>query len=130
MLLYQVENELYDPEGRDYIVDLSKQVRADGITVPLVGNEPMPQYAGGEGLDFVGELDQYNSFCKGEWWLPALKRQQDDAPLSIFEAGTGWFQTWGDTGYEKCPREDGPRLPEDRQQARGHAGHDDREPAT
>ncbi|CAM5611926.1 hypothetical protein SALBM311S_07513 [Streptomyces alboniger] len=108
VLLYQVENELYDPEGRDYIVDLSKQVRADGITVPLVGNEPMPQYAGGEGLDFVGELDQYNSFCKGEWWLPTLKRQQDDAPLSIFEAGTGWFQTWGDTGYEKCPEKMGP----------------------
>lgn len=80
VLLYQVENELYDPQGRDYIVELSKQVRADGITVPLVGNEPMPQYAGGEGLDFVGELDQYNSFCKGEWWLPTLKRQQDDAP--------------------------------------------------
>ncbi|MET9790052.1 beta-galactosidase [Streptomyces canus] len=108
VLLYQVENELYDPEGRDYIVDLSQQVRADGITVPLVGNEPMPQYAGGEGLDFVGELDQYNSFCKGEWWLPTLKRQQDDAPLSIFEAGTGWFQTWGDTGYEKCPEKMGP----------------------
>nr|WP_262700819.1 beta-galactosidase [Streptomyces sp. NEAU-383] len=102
VLLYQVENELYDPEGRDHIVELSKQVRADGITVPLVGNEPMPQYAGGEGLDFVGELDQYNSFCKGEWWLPALKRQQDDAPLAIFEAGTGWFQTRAnrDTGTQ------------------------------
>ncbi|MBI0292932.1 beta-galactosidase [Streptomyces sp. PRKS01-29] len=108
VLLYQVENELYDPEGRDYIVELSKQVRADGITVPLVGNEPMPQYTGGDGLDFVGELDQYNSFCKGEWWLPALKRQQDDAPLAIFEAGTGWFQTWGDTGYEKCREKMGP----------------------
>ncbi|WP_413804734.1 beta-galactosidase [Streptomyces sp. OE57] len=108
VLLYQVENELYDPDGRDHIVELSKQVRADGITVPLVGNEPMPQYAGGEGLDFVGELDQYNSFCKGEWWLPALERQQDDAPLAIFEAGTGWFQTWGDTGYEKCREKMGP----------------------
>ncbi|WP_445521232.1 beta-galactosidase [Streptomyces sp. NEAU-174] len=108
VLLYQVENELYDPDGRNYIVELSKQVRADGITVPLVGNEPMPQYAGGEGLDFVGELDQYNSFCKGEWWLPALKRQQDDAPLAIFEAGTGWFQTWGDTGYDKCREKMGP----------------------
>ncbi|MGW1562483.1 beta-galactosidase [Streptomyces sp. NPDC002144] len=108
VLLYQVENELYDPDGRPYIVDLSKQVRSDGITVPLVGNEPNAQYAGGDGLDFVGELDQYNSFCKGQWWLPTLKRQDETKPLAVFEAGTGWFQTWGDTGYDECREKMGP----------------------
>ncbi|MGW3109130.1 beta-galactosidase [Streptomyces sp. NPDC001100] len=108
VLLYQVENELYDPDGREYVVDLSKQVRSDGITVPLVGNEPNAQYAGGDGLDFVGELDQYNSFCKGQWWLPTLKRQDETKPLAVFEAGTGWFQTWGDAGYDECRQKMGP----------------------
>ncbi|MGO4417810.1 beta-galactosidase, partial [Streptomyces sp. MCAF7] len=53
-------------------------------------------------------LYQVENELYGEWWLPALKRQQDDAPLAIFEAGTGWFQTWGDTGYEKCREKMGP----------------------
>ncbi|WP_262063921.1 beta-galactosidase [Streptomyces sp. STR69] len=108
VLLYQVENELYDPDGRAYMVDLSKQARSDGITVPLVGNEPEPQYAGGEGLDFVGALDQYNAFCQGPWWVPDLTRPDATKPLAVFEAGTGWFQTWGDTGYDKCRQTMGP----------------------
>ncbi|MEV5954755.1 beta-galactosidase [Streptomyces sp. NPDC051987] len=108
VLLYQVENELYDPDGREYVVDLSRQARSDGITVPLVGNEPEPQYAGGEGLDFVGTLDQYNTFCKGQWWVPELTRPDGTKPLAVLEAGTGWFQTWGDTGYDTCRKTVGP----------------------
>jgi beta-galactosidase GanA len=110
VLLYQVENELYDPDGRDYVVELSKKVRADGITVPLVGNEPFPQYAGGDGLDFVGELDQYVSFCNGRWWLPELKRQGENMPLGIFESGTGFFRSWGDSHYDKCREPMGPSF--------------------
>ncbi|GAB3978896.1 hypothetical protein GCM10029978_072830 [Actinoallomurus acanthiterrae] len=108
VLLDQVENEFYDPDGRAHIVRLADQVRHDGVTVPLVGNEPSPQFAGGDGLDFAGEYDQYVSFCNGTWWLPTLNRQTPGAPLGVFESGTGWFQTWGDKGYDGCRQTMGP----------------------
>jgi beta-galactosidase len=108
VLLYQVENELYDPNGRAYMEALSRQVRADGITVPLVGNEPMASYAGGDGLDFAADLDQYVSFCDGKWWLPDLKRPDETKPLAILEAGTGWFQAWGSADPDRCRKTMGP----------------------
>src|SRR6266487_1285582 len=38
VLLYQIENELYDTSRADYMQALIDQVRADGITVPTTGN--------------------------------------------------------------------------------------------
>ena len=130
VLLYQIENEYCNGPRRPRLhVDTCTQGAADGITVPLFGNDARAAVRPAPGVapDFVGELDQYNSFCKGEWWLPALKRQQDDAPLRLFEAG-GWFQTWGDTGYEKCPQKMGPAYQKIVNKHEHVIRHDDREP--
>ncbi|MEV1065141.1 NPCBM/NEW2 domain-containing protein [Streptomyces sp. NPDC050263] len=53
----------------------------------------MTQYAGGEGLDFVGELDQYNSFCKGEWWLP-LTLHDTEYEKGLGTDAAGSVQVW------------------------------------
>src|SRR5439155_26956 len=60
VLMYQVENEFYDGSaaGRQYLAHLEQKVRADGITVPLVGNDNATFNTGDAALD-VDSPDLY-----------------------------------------------------------------------
>src|SRR5690348_11012473 len=54
VLLYQVENELYDNTRADYMQALIDQVRADGITVPTTGNNNTSFVSGTGAPDLPG----------------------------------------------------------------------------
>lgn len=117
VIAYQIENEFYDDSsvGRHYMQAIEKKARADGITVPLMGNHNAT-FQGGVG---AVQLPGYDSYPQGfdcshpQHWKPVpdfLKDRQarTRSPLFFSEFQGGAFDPWGGPGYAKCYRLTGP----------------------
>jgi len=106
---YQVENEYYhgDAAGRSYMRHLEDKARADGITVPLVGNHNGTFNTGAAARDVDG-MDSYpQGFDCGDparWnGVPDISGgKADGKPLETAEFQGGAFDPWGGPGYDKC----------------------------
>ncbi|KDN22333.1 beta-galactosidase [Amycolatopsis rifamycinica] len=109
VLAYQVENEYYNgnADGRAYMRHLEDKARADGITVPLVGNNNGTFNAGAAALD----VDAADSYPQGfdcsnptRWnGVPDISYDHvPGKPLITAEFQGGAFDPWGGPGYEKC----------------------------
>lgn len=106
---YQVENEYYNGStaGRTYMQHLEDKAKADGITVPLVGNNNGTFNSGPAALD-VDAADAYpQSFdCSNPaTWNPVPDISYDHVagkPLATAEFQGGAFDPWGGPGYDKC----------------------------
>lgn len=117
VILYQPENEFYDGSkpARQYIQAIEDKARADGITVPFLGNDD-GTFAKGVG---AVQLPGYDSYPQGfdcsrpDDWNPgrdfSLQRhQQKDSPLYFPEFQGGSFDPWGGPGYAACRKLTGP----------------------
>jgi len=115
VISYQVENEFYNGSaaGRDYMVHLEQKARADGITVPLVGNHNNTFNTGVGALDVDmpdGYPQGFNCSNPTRWngvgsftWA-----RSPGKPLGIGEFQGGSFDPWGGPGYDKCRQLTGP----------------------
>ena len=109
VLMYQVENEFYDGSaaGRQYMLHLEQKARADGITVPLVGNDNNTFNSGVGALD-VDSPDLYpqgfNCSNPSKWnGVPDISYDHPAGkPLYSPEFQGGAFDPWGGPGYDKC----------------------------
>jgi beta-galactosidase GanA len=117
IITYQVENEFYDGSAaaRQYMVHLEEKARADGITVPLVGNHNNTFNTGVGALD-VDMPDAYpqgfNCSNPTRWngvgdlsWA-----RSPGKPLGIGEFQGGAFDPWGGPGYDNCRQLTGPEF--------------------
>ncbi|GAB3984340.1 beta-galactosidase [Actinoallomurus acanthiterrae] len=106
---YQVENEYYNGSGagRAYMKHLENQATADGIKVPLVGNNNGTFNAGTAALDVDG-MDSYpqgfNCSNPSRWnGVPDISGgKAGGKPLETAEFQGGAFDPWGGPGYDKC----------------------------
>ncbi|WP_203918962.1 beta-galactosidase [Rugosimonospora africana] len=106
---YQVENEYYngDAAGRSYLKHLEDKAKADGITVPLVGNNNGTFNSGDAALD-VDAADSYpqgfNCSNPTRWsGVPDISYDHvAGKPLATAEFQGGAFDPWGGPGYDKC----------------------------
>jgi len=119
VLLYQVENELYDEadDTRRYMQDLEDKARADGITVPLTGNHNSNFVEGLGATDIPGQDSYPLDFdcTRPERWnaiydFSAERRELTHTPLFFPEYQGGAFDTWGGPGYEACRKFTGPSF--------------------
>ena len=106
VLLYQIENELYDTTRAGYMQALIDQVRADGITVPTTGNHNN-SFGTGVGAPDLPGWDRYpqgfNCSNPTTWrGLQTFSRPNPDRPLALWEFGSGSFDPWGGPGYDSC----------------------------
>ncbi|HVU92768.1 MAG TPA: beta-galactosidase, partial [Jatrophihabitans sp.] len=109
VIAYQVENEFYDGSdaGRQYMQHLEDKARADGITVPLTGNNNGTFNSGVGALDVDGP-DSYpqgfNCSNPSKWnGVPDISYDHPDGrPLYSPEFQGGAFDPWGGPGYDKC----------------------------
>lgn len=111
VLLEQVENEFTNtsPTDKQYMADLERQIRADGITVPLTGNH-WTDYVTGQGATQIPGFDNYpdgfncndkqNYSPVGDlWWLHGV---YTNSPVYVPEYQGGSFDPWGGAGYAAC----------------------------
>ncbi|MFF4935379.1 beta-galactosidase [Streptomyces griseofuscus] len=106
---YQVENEYYNGSaaGRQYMKHLEDKAKADGITVPLVGNNNGTFNTGDAALDVDG-ADSYpqlfNCSDPAKWnAVPDISYDHvAGKPLATAEFQGGAFDPWGGPGYDKC----------------------------
>lgn len=119
VILYQVENEFYDnsPAGRRYMRDIEQKARADGITVPLVGNHNGSFEHGVGAIDIPGYDDYPLGFdcSRPQQWSELYdytreRRALTHAPLFFPEYQGGSFDPWGGPGYAKCRQLTGPAF--------------------
>ncbi len=109
MIEYQVENEFYDGSaaGRTYMKHLEDKATADGITVPLVGNNN-GTFNSGDGALAVDGADSYpqgfNCSNPTAWnGVPDISYDHPAGkPLETAEFQGGAFDPWGGPGYDKC----------------------------
>ncbi|OLE28973.1 MAG: hypothetical protein AUG44_05885 [Actinobacteria bacterium 13_1_20CM_3_71_11] len=106
VLLYQIENELYDNTRADYMQALIRQVRSDGITVPTTGNDNTSFVSGNGAPDLPG-WDRYpqrfNCSSPNTWQnLLPFPRLSATKPQALWEFGAGSFDPWGGAGYDNC----------------------------
>ncbi|MEU9480205.1 beta-galactosidase [Streptomyces sp. NPDC048191] len=109
VIAYQVENEYYNGSaaGRSYMKHLEDKARADGITVPLTGNNNGTFNSGTGALDVDGP-DSYpqgfNCSNPSKWnGVPDIGYDHPDGrPLYSPEFQGGAFDPWGGPGYDKC----------------------------
>ncbi|MFH8341789.1 beta-galactosidase [Streptomyces sp. AM6-12] len=109
VIQYQVENEYYNGSaaGRTYMKHLEDKATADGITVPLVGNDNGTFNAGDAALDVDG-ADSYpqgfNCSDPSRWsGVPDISYDHPPKkPLIAPEFQGGAFDPWGGPGYDKC----------------------------
>ncbi len=109
VIAYQVENEYYngDAAGRAYMQHLEDKARADGITVPLTGNNNGTFNSGAGALDVDGP-DSYpqgfNCSNPSSWnGVPDISYDHPAGrPLYSPEFQGGAFDPWGGPGYDKC----------------------------
>ena len=109
----QVENEIYDSgtaDGQNYMAALEKQMRADGITVPLSGNDNSDFVSGTGAVDLPG-FDSYplgfNCSSPSNWpgQVPdemGYHQSNPNSPLYFPEFQGGSFDPWGGAGYDSC----------------------------
>ena len=109
VIAYQVENEYYNGSaaGRDYMKHLEDKARADGITVPLTGNNNGTFNSGVGALDVDGPDSYPQGFdCSHptNWnGVPDLSYDHPAGkPLYSPEFQGGAFDPWGGPGYDKC----------------------------
>ncbi len=110
VLAYQVENEYYNGNaaGRAYMQHLEDKARADGITVPLTGNNNGTFNAGSPGQLNVDGPDSYpqgfNCSNPTRWnGVPDISGSKAAGkPLFTFEFQGGAFDPWGGPGYDRC----------------------------
>ncbi|MEU6848860.1 beta-galactosidase [Actinacidiphila alni] len=106
---YQVENEYYNGNaaGHTYMKHLEDKAKADGITVPLVGNNNGTFNSGVGALD-VDAADSYpqgfNCSNPTRWnGVPDISYDHvPGKPLATAEFQGGAFDPWGGPGYDKC----------------------------
>ncbi len=109
VIAYQVENEYYNgsADGRAYMQHLEGKARADGITVPLVGNHNAT-FVTGKGAMQVSGWDYYPQgfdCSHPSQWKPApdmAEHRFAGEPLFTAEFQGGAFDPWGGPGYPKC----------------------------
>ncbi|MFF4259777.1 beta-galactosidase [Streptomyces sp. NPDC001663] len=109
VIAYQVENEYYNGSaaGRSYMKHLEDKARADGITVPLTGNNNGTFNSGTGALDVDGP-DSYpqgfNCSNPSKWnGVPDISYDHPAGkPLYSPEFQGGAFDPWGGPGYDKC----------------------------
>ncbi len=109
VIAYQVENEYYDGSAtaRAYMQHLEDKARADGITVPLTGNNNGTFNSGTGALDVDGP-DSYpqgfNCSNPAKWnGVPDISYDHPAGkPLYTPEFQGGAFDPWGGPGYDKC----------------------------
>jgi beta-galactosidase GanA len=109
VIAYQVENEYYNGNaaGREYMQHLEDKARADGITVPLTGNNN-GTFNSGVGMLDVDGPDAYpqgfNCSNPTRWnGVPDLSYDHPTGrPLYTPEFQGGAFDPWGGPGYDKC----------------------------
>ncbi|WP_030938218.1 beta-galactosidase [Streptomyces sp. NRRL S-646] len=109
VIAYQVENEYYNGSaaGRSYMQHLEDKARADGITVPLTGNNNGTFNSGAGALDVDGP-DSYpqgfNCSNPSKWnGVPDISYDHPAGkPLYSPEFQGGAFDPWGGPGYDKC----------------------------
>ncbi|WP_328540666.1 beta-galactosidase [Streptomyces sp. NBC_00344] len=109
VIAYQVENEYYNGSAtaRAYMKHLEDKARADGITVPLTGNNN-GTFNSGEGALDVDGPDSYpqgfNCSNPAKWnGVPDLSYDHPAGkPLYSPEFQGGAFDPWGGPGYDKC----------------------------
>nr|WP_190177197.1 beta-galactosidase [Streptomyces naganishii] len=109
VIAYQVENEYYNGSdaGRSYMKHLEDKARADGITVPLTGNNNGTFNSGTGALDVDGP-DSYpqgfNCSTPSKWsGVPDISYDHPAGkPLYSPEFQGGAFDPWGGPGYDKC----------------------------
>ncbi|HLL67834.1 MAG TPA: beta-galactosidase [Micromonosporaceae bacterium] len=118
VISYQVENEFYDRTAvaDQYMEHLKQKARADGITVPLVGNHNNNFTTGLGALD----VDSPDSYPQGfncsnpASWRPVqeyeTRYRYPDHPLRIAEFQGGAFDPWGGPGYDRCRQLTGPEF--------------------
>ena len=109
VIAYQVENEYYNGSaaGREYMQHLEDKARADGITVPLTGNNNGTFNSGVGALDVDGPDSYPQGFnCSNptKWnGVPDLSYDHPAGrPLYTPEFQGGAFDPWGGPGYDKC----------------------------
>ena len=119
IIAYQIENEFYDhsPVGQHYMQALEQKARADGITVPLMGNHDAT-FQGGLGAVQLPGFDSYPQkfdCSHPQKWKPVSDyskylgaRAQMQSPLFFPEFQGGAFDPWGGPGYAQCRRLTGP----------------------
>ncbi|MET9218101.1 beta-galactosidase [Streptomyces sp. NPDC003300] len=106
---YQVENEYYDGSaaGRAYMKHLEDKATADGIKVPLVGNNN-GTFNSGDAELAVDAADSYpqgfNCSNPTRWnGVPDISYDHvPGKPLATAEFQGGAFDPWGGPGYDKC----------------------------
>ncbi len=109
VIAYQVENEYYNGSaaGQTYLKHMEDKARADGITVPLTGNNNGTFNSGIGALDVDGP-DAYpqgfNCSNPTQWnGVPDLSYDHPAGrPLYTPEFQGGAFDPWGGPGYDKC----------------------------
>ena len=109
VIAYQIENEYYNGSaaGRAYMQDLENKARADGITVPLTGNNNGTFNSGTGELNVDGP-DSYpqgfNCSNPSQWnGVPDISYDHPaDKPLYSPEFQGGAFDPWGGPGYDQC----------------------------
>ncbi|MFJ8158665.1 beta-galactosidase [Streptomyces sp. NPDC094468] len=109
VIAYQVENEYYNGSdaGRSYMRHLEEKARADGITVPLTGNNNGTFNSGTGALDVDGPDSYPQGFdCSdpAKWnGVPDISYDHPAGkPLYSPEFQGGAFDPWGGPGYDKC----------------------------
>ncbi|WP_443053414.1 beta-galactosidase [Streptomyces sp. NBC_00285] len=109
VIAYQVENEYYNGSAasRSYMQHLEDKARADGITVPLTGNNNGTFNSGAGALDVDGPDSYPQGFdCSNptKWnGVPDISYDHPAGkPLYTPEFQGGAFDPWGGPGYDKC----------------------------
>lgn len=109
VIAYQVENEYYNGSAaaRSYMKHLEDKARADGITVPLTGNNNGTFNSGDGALDVDGPDSYPQGFdCSNptKWnGVPDISYDHPAGkPLFSPEFQGGAFDPWGGPGYDKC----------------------------
>ena len=109
VIAYQVENEYYNGNdaGRRYMQHLEDKARADGITVPLTGNNNGTFNSGAGALDVDGPDSYPQGFdCSNptRWnGVPDISYDHPAGkPLYTPEFQGGAFDPWGGPGYDTC----------------------------
>jgi beta-galactosidase GanA len=109
VIAYQVENEYYNGSaaGNTYMRHLEDKARADGITVPLTGNNNGTFNTGVGALDVDGPdsyPQSFNCSTPSQWnGVPDISYDHPAGrPLYSPEFQGGAFDPWGGPGYDKC----------------------------
>jgi beta-galactosidase GanA len=113
VILYQVENELYAnlPATEGYMAEVEAKAKADGIDVPLIGNEGDTF----EGTAANPDIPGYDSYPDGfdcsdpsGFTQPPGFSPEPGKPLELPEFQGGSYDSWGGAGYAKCYALTGP----------------------